>query len=296
MTQTLLIGNGLNRCNVDSVAWDTLISDIASERNLDVCVDVPLPLEFEALCRAEGLKSSNANADIFNELKHIAAEKIQSGCTESTNLHRAFASLRVDSILTTNYDLSLEKSLGADCSNAVTKNSTKYLRQKTGFYDEKSFYHIHGWVNDEKTICLGYEHYAGYIKTLRSELLKNGTLNGSLMTDDKWRDKGYWPILFFKSDVHIVGLALEYSEIDLWWLLTLRSSLQASGKLSPDTNRIFFYKLSGALAKGDDAEKLNRLSMLEKLGVEVIRVPASSYEKGYESIAAQIETYISTNR
>ena len=32
-------------------------------------------------------------------------------------------------------------------------------------------------------------------------------------------------ILFFNSDIHIVGFGFDYSEIDLWWILNKRARM-----------------------------------------------------------------------
>lgn len=48
-----------------------------------------------------------------------------------------------------------------------------------------------------------------------------------------------WIDLFFICDVHIIGLSLEYAEIDLWWILNYRAKLIQDGRIIK--NKIFFY-------------------------------------------------------
>ncbi|MCJ8326248.1 MAG: hypothetical protein MJK08_04015 [Campylobacterales bacterium] len=43
---------------------------------------------------------------------------------------------------------------------------------------------------------------------------------------------------FFNTDIHILGFGLDYSEIDLWWILNKRARLGRTQKLK---NKIFFY-------------------------------------------------------
>lgn len=64
------------------------------------------------------------------------------------------------------------------------------------------------------------------------------------MVTGKRESKHIWPELFFTSDIAIVGLGLDYSEIDLWWLLSMRAALFSPNKgLIENENRIIFYQI-----------------------------------------------------
>lgn len=40
-----------------------------------------------------------------------------------------------------------------------------------------------------------------------------------------------WLDIFLRDDVHIVGLGLDYNEIDLWWLLSYKARLKQKNSL-----------------------------------------------------------------
>lgn len=80
--------------------------------------------------------------------------------------------------------------------------------------------------------------------------------------------KGHsWIDLFFTNDIHILGLSLDTSEIDLWWLLTYRAryALQRGKKII--TNRIYYYYPTRYKEKSK--EKLELLSANQVYTIEI---------------------------
>ena len=58
-------------------------------------------------------------------------------------------------------------------------------------------------------------------------------------------DNYSWVELFFNTDIHILGLSLEYSETDLWWILNKRARIMNDKKTSVHiSNKIFYYSTS----------------------------------------------------
>ena len=75
-----------------------------------------------------------------------------------------------------------------------------------------------------------------------------------------------WVDLFLMNDVHILGLALDYTEIDLWWLMIFKERLKKeSGFQYGDTMYYKFYP--HILDKKEEA----KLSIIESFGVNVIK-------------------------
>ena len=58
MQNTLLLGNGLNRCYESSVSWDKLLGELGGQSIEGGGRMIPYPLEFERICavRASGLR------------------------------------------------------------------------------------------------------------------------------------------------------------------------------------------------------------------------------------------------
>lgn len=117
-------------------------------------------------------------------------------------------------------------------------------------------WNIHGTYNDRPdsfTIQYGYEHYCGCIGKIDNYL--KGTYTYQLrkkeisippmykkLQDDKLRKGESWIDLFFFSNVHILGLNLSPEEIDLLYILNLRSRWLRDPKIKNRIrNRIVFY-------------------------------------------------------
>ena len=81
--------------------------------------------------------------------------------------------------------------------------------------------------------------------------------------------------LIFRTDVHIIGLSLDYSDIDLWWILNRRARiLKAEKKGAIITNRVFYYETS------IDVEKRG---LLKAMKVEVVEADPPASKKGWEA-------------
>ena len=67
-----------------------------------------------------------------------------------------------------------------------------------------------------------------------------------------------WAELFFNSDVYIAGFGMDFSEIDVWWLLTKRARIY---KISEFLNNNIHYLYSNCHDSGKDDifEALNAL-------------------------------------
>lgn len=100
---------------------------------------------------------------------------------------------------------------------------------------------------------------------------------------------GTWPELLFTTNVAIVGLELDYSEIDLWWLLAQRAAIFASFRqLARFENSITYYYVDRSPMKNSSSFR-GRMHALEALGVYVQPVSADDYPSGYKKIAEKIK-------
>src|SRR5690606_16319826 len=102
---------------------------------------------------------------------------------------------------------------------------------------------------------LGLDHYCGSIGKLDAYLKgtyefqeNKKTIRVNSITDKIKRreyDQHSWVELFFNTDIHILGLSLEYSETDLWWILNKRARIMNDKKTSVHiSNQIFYYSTS----------------------------------------------------
>lgn len=83
-----------------------------------------------------------------------------------------------------------------------------------------------------------------------------------------------WIDTIFFPNLHIIGMALDFSEIDIWWLLSRRARLSKSNLIR---NKIYYYS---TYPLSESQSQNSKLNLLEELGVEVV----------YHNITQDIET------
>lgn len=306
MENCLLIGNGLNRTLETSISWGDLLKDIAEDFGVDYYEDIPMPQEFERIINSYLKTSNNPTSNVYEDIKKKIAEKIK--CTKLPDgaIHNKLRNLPVNVVMTTNYDYLLEYVFD---SSYVHKGDTgkKYLDEFTSIQKGIKFFHIHGMVASPKSICLGYEHYAGLVERLRSSLNKKENNENSKMIIKQIlyneKDKlNTWGEKFYTSNVAILGLGLTSCEIDLWWLITHRAYLYYSnyfGLKFQIKNRIVFFDILDDLKETRNKRrstkeelplgKKNLYSLLEDSHVEVKKYYLSKYGTYREAYAQIIE-------
>lgn len=231
MAYSFLIGNGINRCIDNKYSADNLIKNLDSEnKKIDECKK-PFPLLFESLTKQNNEDVKKQFEKINNFLKEL--NKIKNDIyTKNKKLL-----LKANYIFTTNYDFSIEESLGLDVKKHLIigyRNSGfKYQLEQ----DSAIIYHIHGDLKHYKNICLGYLGYQKYQRSFFSHVKKD-------IIKDKYNKERYIPEKlksFFEDDIYIIGLSLSECETILWDLLMIRKGLIESKKISE--NKIIYYDI-----------------------------------------------------
>lgn len=219
---TLLIGNGINNLSLPSLSWQDLLGDLIVSINKENVINLEkkpfLHVYEEIYTRALKYTESNENIlknKIVDSTKRIARN----------NYHDVILDLRFENILTTNYDYNLSP----DVSGSKTKE-TKYSLYRYQEYKDKKIWHIHGELNNPESIMIGYEHYMGSIHNIQT--------NQNKKKDEKKKES--WVDIFLRDDVYILGLGLDFGEIDLWWLLSYRNRLILEDKIP--ANKIVYIK------------------------------------------------------
>ena len=273
----ILFGNGLMR-TLGSPSSPDLLKQTICSRPCGECAGsycpfteekdcLPFPLIYEYLILKEQKQYQEKNMRAISAMMREKLKKQLERFTPQNHpesvLH-ALADLRADDYLTTNYDTFLHRILELrDYEQAASQNSeTKYsirrhiLMRKQETSHSCRLWNIHGTYNDRPdsfTIQYGYEHYCGCIGKIDNYL--KGTYTYQLrkkeisippmykkLQDDKLRKGESWIDLFFFSNVHILGLNLSPEEIDLLYILNLRSRWLRDPKIKNRIrNRIVFY-------------------------------------------------------
>jgi len=297
MNNSLLIGNGLNRCLPNGVSWGDLLQKIADKYDVKHNSEISFPMEFENIVNQILQKEQyyNKGDSIYTELKTEIINLINSLDDNEFSLHMKFMKLPVKSVFTTNYDYLLEKSTDINFSKSIyyrrniVGNNKYNLNQKIHLVN-KDFYHIHGEIWYPQSICLGYEHYSGTLQHLRNVLSssKKGVPKIALAMSNN-TSLNVWAEKFFTDNIYIVGLGLSDSEIDLWWLLTYRAYLYYSNRASMHKyikNKIVYYDIG-------IEENKNLKFTLTNQHVEYRFIKSVNYENAYRNICDKINDEIS---
>lgn len=299
---SLFIGNGLNRSIISNIAWNDLLEKIAEEYKVIHNPDITFPLEFESIANQILMQTGLPSTDIYLELKEKIIAQIEKATLPKAAPHYAFTDLQVDSIFTSNYDYLLEKSLNPTFdyrTEPMTMGSTRYNLKNGRKIGEKTFYHIHGELKSPRTICLGYEHYAGMLQKMRGELNRESKEDGLRIKAallDESKTTNTWAEKFFTDHVDIIGFGLAQCEIDLWWLITYRAYLFYSnrdGMRELIRNRITFHDV-------DIVENKNMKYALENAHVDyrfykIAKREPDEFYHAYIKIADEFKNRINHN-
>lgn len=228
--KVLLTGNGLHRAFEDA-NWDKLLRDLSggcfTDEEWNKLKELPYP---QLAIVATG---NHLNTGMKEASKLYVQSDVLPG---EDDLIRKAADSGFDTILTTNYSYEIEKALCPDFSVSISKPS-KYRRktckdkpkvETTALYhyllvpykdDETCIWHIHGEAAIPDSMIIGHYYYGRLLSRIQSytaetiRRYKIAERNGELFYPRSWVDY----ILF--GNVYVVGQGMDFSEMDLWWLM-----------------------------------------------------------------------------
>lgn len=290
MEQAILFGNGFNRITNEKCSWDDIL---ASKVDKDLR-DISYTLQYESAYLKEYQDNSKSNDETL--FKEDIVKGIKSDFTN--NIYDLLADSPVKNFITTNYNTTLDNVLlkrgFTPDKNDKSIEKIYSIRRKHKFDKEretKEVWYAHGEVSNTKSIMLGYDHYCGSLAKINDYIKGKydypGTKDKVPSIEQKlelWKNEKVeelhnvlksWIDLFFFTDLHIIGLGLDFSETDIWWILNKRKRLIADRKVEELPNKIHFYMTE------DD---LKKRILLECFGVEVIdlySIKDRNYEQKY---------------
>ena len=278
MKTAILFGNGINRsCGAKS--WDELLKDIAKRFYVGKDNAFSPTIEFEkianqVLAQNRGLSADSFCFDVVKNVDDISGDYIA--------VYKKYFDIPFDLILTTNYDYAIERTIidgftfEENKSNIKLFQETKCSNRRHTILNGKMIYHIHGELGKPSSICLGTVHYVTNLSKIIDAITEKDEAGGVRIKGFPGGDHDLcsWAESFFTHDIYIVGLGLWDCDIDLWWLITFRAQLIASG--TAITNRIVYYHL---YTKGN-----RNMSLIECLRVFCVEVREVEVEddKWYE--------------
>lgn len=199
----LLIGNGVNRLITNNLQWGELLEDLAKDFNGRLIIDGKTNLHVYEEIYTMALRAGKNEDALRNKI----IEKLHD--TKQNEFHRKILNLPFVDIFTTNYDYGFTP-------NQQQKNDEKsYSLRRFQYVNDKKIWHIHGELNTPASIMLGYDHYMKSIGKIQGHL--KSKKRSIKEPNESWVDR------FLKDDLYILGLELDFNEIDLWWLLAYRN-------------------------------------------------------------------------
>jgi hypothetical protein len=273
MPVSILVGNGFNLIDNSQKSWEEILNEIAEKVGAPEIVSLyahkPETLIFEQLAYADG--RSNRETQIKEEIA-----KAMLGLRHN-RLHNLALNLKFGHILTTNYDYSFEAANGTGPYIPKKNGSleTRYSLFRKHVVNETSIWHIHGEARSANTIMLGYEHYGGSLQNVRHYMTGNRKSENKkrvskfkLEIDDfeTHPDGHSWLDVFFRDDIHIIGLSLDYTEVVLWWAITYKKKLRYSSRHLSLGETYYYYTMK---REPEPRQRLEaKLSILHSLGVK----------------------------
>ena len=289
MATSLLIGNGINRVTNQDASWEHVLNALVpgpdlSGPALEHIKHKPFTLVYEEILLT---RMSNDKRIDETAMKEKIAELV--GGLQFNQFHRRVMDSAIRHVITTNYDYGFEKSTRLTYPRKHLMRESKYSVFRRRAVGSKFVWHIHGEVEAPNTITLGYDQYSGYLQKLRSYATadresKNGSpFKMGMSGFDNVEGTVYsWLDVFLRDDIHIVGLGLDYTEIDLWWALTYKARKKAQGL--PVGGTMYHDWYTGEV----EESALARRSLLRALSVEVIPMDcAHGYETAHDKFISQ---------
>ena len=224
--QVLLVGNGIN-LSYGYDSWDKIVKNTEPVRTRRIREDsiknMTLPMQI--------VVASEDNVDIC---MHELAKKYQE--QEIKPEHKVFIkemlTCPVDAILTTNYSFEIEKTILEDFSaynlrkldrclteeNSRQKQLRMFRCYELPLENNPSLWHIHGNAFYKHSVIMGHYYYGKLLAEINEYIPKLlARYNGCNKYEKDYVPRS-WVDYFMLGDVHIVGMGMDLSEMDLWWL------------------------------------------------------------------------------
>jgi len=239
--KVLLLGNGLCRA-YGGISWDKLLDTIKDKNTYPHSADkyiLPMPLKAVML----------TNNSLRTKIKNVVNNKEDGSdfgwhsfthtTQEMREQIRHFVKSGFDYVLTTNYSYEIEAALlDRDTLSPgqitrlmeyheVDRAQPRYLTNTYNCADGVPVWHIHGEARKPESMILGHSYYGKILRRCVERIDSSKDTEFRKNIKNKIPQKiGSWIDAFVLGDVYILGLGLDFSEMDLWWLLEYKKNNQ----------------------------------------------------------------------
>jgi hypothetical protein len=285
--KSILFGNGLNYLSKNFISWKQLLDKIKGD-NLFENGKLPNtmiyersiignPISFDTLTQ----KEEAIKQDIAKMLENFP----------SNPFYDKLAELNAENYLTTNYDYAMLETYKSNSSFKIVNKSTEGIYSIRRHKDilqngrlKTKLWHLHGEIDIPPSIMLGLDHYCGSVAKIDSyvkgryeyqedkKTVKTPSIIDKLNSKPRF-DQSSWVELFFNSNIYIIGLGLDFSEIDLWWVLNKRARFKLDNQTKNlVNNKVTFFSTS------DDKD---HMETLKSLHIDIIEVKLNASTRNY---------------
>ena len=257
INNVLFLGNGFSRSVAPQLpAWKDLFNDENS-----------LITNYTILYEKKFINNCNKKEEfIKKELTEKIETAIKNSIVGKESVAEWFSKFlkrnKISDILTTNYDKGIEYILQRCGYEMNSNNSSEKLysiRRCKIFKNNKNkhqikLWKIHGDIDAIKSVTLGYDQYCGslskltsYIKGKYETSKMSQTSIGNVPIEDKCKnptqkDNGSWAELFFFNNIYIFGFGMDFSELDIWWLLNKRARIKINNPNLIQNTITYYYQ------------------------------------------------------
>lgn len=285
---TLFLGNGFSK---------TIFSDVPSWGNLYKNVKSALDNNYAMLyekylleARSKGQSEEAVKEKLVDTIrKGFSGNNVKKEIDDLNKFGECLNNCRINNIITTNYDYGIETILEKWCGykrqevedleeEKIYSIRTYKLFEHKGNQHQVRLWKIHGDLDRIKSITLGYDQYCGslgkltsYVKGTYTSSNPNAVSKPIKSMEEKCTSQKFdeisWIELFFRTNVYIVGFGLDFSEIDIWWLLNKRARLMCDisnceNKVTYLYNKDYETPLKN---KGDSETTIEKKALFEAL-------------------------------
>jgi len=275
---SVLLGNGINQLGHTGSSWNDVLSELADYAGRPQIMDEaeykPFTLIYEEIIAA--LTGPDPD-ELESDVKRKVAEAVKA--IPRNSYHEEFSRLNFKHILTTNYDYNF----GHNAKSANIRPESKYSVFRRRLTADKSIWMMHGEVEKPDTIMLGHEQYAGALQKIRTYVTKKGKYSSPFRANDYNFDANKkvhsWVDVFLRDDIHILGFSLDYTEIELWWLIAYKTRLKRRSSL--EIGATFFYLFS---KDRKESKTKAKVAILESLEIKVFlkEVKKNNFRSHYD--------------
>lgn len=233
LPNVLVLGNGIltscAKCNgIENYSWKDCIAKLSTDCRKDDAIvkadGIPYSVKATLIASTEDTARRESYRDTFKTIKF-----------DDHELLKKLINAGFDAILTTNYTYEIENCFHRGYSELKSKEkyaktiARKYLGARTDsryllhtynkFKNSPQIWHIHGEERRPTSIILTHDEYSRLIAQLVIENKQNGNKYVEYENDVHYKS---WLDYFLMSNLYIVGLGMDFSEFDLWWVLNRR--------------------------------------------------------------------------